>query len=117
MTSAAKMQGRNRRERGKIYFGHLINEFGPEIEKSQQLRWVKGVEHNGREMMLSPPGRIAILANLKKAPIIRDQGLFTKIGAVAGFHHRNQIDSFKIDRQFNHRKRFCVFCLTVCFFL
>jgi hypothetical protein len=54
---------------------------------------------------------------MKKALIIPDPGLFTKIEAVAGFHHRDRTHSFKIDRQLNHRERFRVFCLTVCFFL
>lgn len=58
---AAMMQGRNRLERGMIYFGHLVDEFGLEIEKNQQLQLIKGVGHNGRGMILSPPGRIAIL--------------------------------------------------------
>jgi len=44
----------------------------------------------------------------KKAPIIRDQGLFIKIEAVAGFRHRDRLRSFKIDRQLNRKSWFRV---------
>jgi len=57
---SAMMQGRNRLERGKIYFAHLIDEFGAEIEKNQKLRVVEGVGHWGKGMILSAPGRLAI---------------------------------------------------------
>ena len=59
----AMIQGRNRMERVKIYWGHLIDEFGPEIQKNQKLRVAKGVGHSGKGMILSPPGRVSILAD------------------------------------------------------
>lgn len=58
---SAMMEGRNRLERGRIYYGHLIDEFGPEIKKNQKLKIAKGVGHNGRGMILSSPGVISIL--------------------------------------------------------
>jgi hypothetical protein len=58
---AAVIQGRNRLERGRIYFGHLIDEFGTEIKKTQKLRIVKKVGHSGPGMILSTPGRVSIL--------------------------------------------------------
>ena len=60
MTPAAKKQGRNRLERGRIYYGHLIDEFGPEIKKNQKLRIVKGVGHDYNKMVLSTPCAISI---------------------------------------------------------
>ena len=57
----AIIQGRNRLERGRIYFGHLVDEFGPEIKKNQKLRIVKGVGHSGKGIILSTPGRVSIL--------------------------------------------------------
>ncbi len=58
---SAMIQGRNRLERGQIYFGHLIDEFGPEIKENQKLRIVKGVGHYGKVIILSTPGRVSIL--------------------------------------------------------
>jgi hypothetical protein len=58
---SAMIQGRNRLERGKIYFGHLFDEFGPEIKENQKLRVVKGVGHYGKGIILSIPGRVSIL--------------------------------------------------------
>ncbi len=58
---SAMIQGRNRLERGKIYFGHLVDEFGPKIRENQKVRIVKGVGHSGRGMILSIAGRVAIL--------------------------------------------------------
>jgi len=62
---SAMMQGRNRLERGRIYFGHLIDEFGPGIKDNQKFRIAKGVGHNGRKMILSAPARAYILKNSK----------------------------------------------------
>ena len=58
---SAMIQGRNRLERGKIYFGHLIDEFGPEIKKNQKVIVVKRVGHYGKGMVLSNQGRAFIL--------------------------------------------------------
>ena len=58
---SAMIQGRNRLERARIYFAHLVDEFGPEIKENQKLRIVKGVAHYGKGIMLSTPGRVSIL--------------------------------------------------------
>jgi len=62
MTPAAKMQGRNRFDRGRIYYGHLIDEFGPEIKENQKLRVVKDAGHDYGAMVLSLPCRVAVLS-------------------------------------------------------
>jgi hypothetical protein len=58
---SAMLQGRNRLERGRIYYKHLIDEFGPDIEKTQKLVIVPGAGHSGKQMMLSQQGRVHIL--------------------------------------------------------
>ncbi len=58
---SAMLQGRNRLERGRIYYMHLIDEFGPEIKKTQKLVIVPQAGHSGRQMALSEQGRLHIL--------------------------------------------------------
>jgi hypothetical protein len=58
---SAMLQGRNRLERGRIYYEHLIDEFGPEIKKKQKLVVVPETGHSGRQMILSKQGRLYIL--------------------------------------------------------
>jgi hypothetical protein len=53
---SAMLQGENRLERGRIYFSHLLEEFGPKIEDHQKLVIIRGVGHSGRGMMMSPMG-------------------------------------------------------------
>ena len=57
----AMLQGGNRLERGKIYYGHLIDEFGPGIKDTQEMAIIPKVGHSGRHMMLSKQGRRFIL--------------------------------------------------------
>ncbi len=57
----AMIQGRNRLERGRLYYAHLIDEFGPAIKKNQKFRIVNGAGHSGRKMILSKTGRLSIL--------------------------------------------------------
>lgn len=57
----AMLEGENRLERGKIYYGHLIDEFGPSIKNTQRMVIIPKVGHSGREMMLSKRGRRFIL--------------------------------------------------------
>jgi len=58
---SAMIQGRNRLERGKIYYGHLVGEFGRKITKNQKLHIIKGVGHNAKGIILSTLGRESIL--------------------------------------------------------
>lgn len=58
---SAMLQGRNRLERGRIYFRHLIDEFGPEIKETQKLVIVPQAGHSGKQMILSEQGRVHIL--------------------------------------------------------
>lgn len=57
----AMLQGDNRLERGKIYYGHLIDEFGPRIKNTQKIVIIPKVGHSGRHMMLSKQGQRFIL--------------------------------------------------------
>lgn len=57
----AMLQGRNRIERGRIYYGHLMDEFGPAIKNTQRMVIVPKVGHSGRGLILSKRGRRFIL--------------------------------------------------------
>ncbi len=58
---SAMLQGKNRLERGRIYYKHLIDEFGPEIKKTQKLVIVPQAGHSGRQLILSEQSRSHIL--------------------------------------------------------
>ncbi len=57
----AILEGKNRLERGRIYYGHLIDEFGPAIKNTQRMVIIPKVGHSGRKMILSKRGRRFIL--------------------------------------------------------
>ncbi len=57
----AMLEGNNRLERGRIYFGHLVDEFGPDIKNNQRIVLVPDVGHSGRKMILSKRGQRFIL--------------------------------------------------------
>lgn len=57
----AMLEGKNRLERGRIYYGHLVDEFGPDIRKNQRIVLVPNVGHSGKNMILSERGRRFIL--------------------------------------------------------
>ena len=57
----AMLQGDNRLDRGKIYYGHLIDEFGPSIKDTQEIAIIPKVGHSGRQMILSKQGQRWIL--------------------------------------------------------
>ncbi len=49
----AMLQGDNRYERAKIFFGHLVDEFGPKIMKTQKLIMISGIENSFDEVVFS----------------------------------------------------------------
>ncbi len=53
---SAMLEGQNRLERGRIYYKHLLEEFGPQIKEHQKLVVIRNVGHSGRGMILSPMG-------------------------------------------------------------
>ena len=53
----AEIQGRNRLERGMLFFDHLRAEYGPSIEIAQRVELVPGVGHSGRDILASAVGR------------------------------------------------------------
>ena len=57
----AMLQGDNRLERGRAYYGHLIDEFGPGIKNTQKIVIIPKIGHSERRMMLSKQGRRFIL--------------------------------------------------------
>ena len=57
----AMLQGDNRLDRGKIYYGHLIDEFGPGIRNTQQIAIIPEVGHSGKQTILSRQGHRFIL--------------------------------------------------------
>jgi hypothetical protein len=57
----AMLEGENRLKRGKIYYGHLIDEFGPSIKNTQKMVIIPKVGHSGKEMILSARGQKFIL--------------------------------------------------------
>ena len=57
----AMLEGKNRLERGRIYYGHLVDEFGPDIKNNQRIVLIPKVGHSGRDMILSDRGRRFIL--------------------------------------------------------
>ena len=50
----AMLQGKNRLERGVIYYNYLVHFFGDSIKQSQQFRIIRNAGHSGRSLMLSP---------------------------------------------------------------
>lgn len=59
---SAMLQGRNRLERGRIYYGHLIDTFGVEaVRENHRLIVVPGVGHSSRGCLNSAPGKAALL--------------------------------------------------------
>jgi len=54
---AAELQGGNRLERGRAYYQHLIDHFGPSIRERQTFEVVPGVGHSGRRMVASAVGQ------------------------------------------------------------
>jgi Ca2+-binding RTX toxin-like protein len=53
---AADLQGDHRLERGKIYFNHIVDEFGPGILDKHDIDYVPGVAHSARGMFQSEAG-------------------------------------------------------------
>jgi hypothetical protein len=60
---SAMLQGKNRLQRGRIYYGHLIDEFGEDIKKNHKFVHIRDVGHSGREMILSPMGAKHIMGD------------------------------------------------------
>ena len=57
----AMLEGKNRLERGRIYYGHLVDEFGQDIRNNQRIVLIPNVGHSGRDMILSDRGQRFIL--------------------------------------------------------
>jgi hypothetical protein len=61
-TPEAMLQGANRYERAKMFFGHLVDEYGAKkIMKTQKLVTISGVENSLDEVMFSTKGAKYIL--------------------------------------------------------
>lgn len=63
MDCEALLQGADRFERGKNYFNHLLDFYGPSIEENQEFGVVPGVGHSSRGMFQSEKGRSAVFRN------------------------------------------------------
>lgn len=55
-TYGAMLQGRNRLERMKLFYEHLIDVYGEEIRKTHVTGIASGVNHNGFDAYASPAG-------------------------------------------------------------
>ncbi len=53
----AELQGKNRLERGTIYYNYLVNYYGESIQQIQHRDTVPGVGHDNHKMFTSPVGR------------------------------------------------------------
>lgn len=60
---SAMLQGKNRLQRGRIYYGHLIDEFGEGIKKNHKFVHIRDVGHSGEKMILSPMGAKHIIGD------------------------------------------------------
>lgn len=49
----AMLQGRDRRERAKVYYNYLKHFYGQKIKGNQYFKIVKNAGHSGRQLMLS----------------------------------------------------------------
>lgn len=52
----AMLQGRNRLERMKLFYAHLIDVYGEDIKKTHAMAIASGVDHNGFKAYASPAG-------------------------------------------------------------
>ena len=59
----AELQGKNRLERGTIYYNHLIDYYGTTITETQHRDTVPGVGHDNRGMFTSSVGRYWLFMN------------------------------------------------------
>jgi hypothetical protein len=57
------LQGRNRYERATIFFGHLVDEFGPKVMKTQKLVTISGIENSFDEVVFSAKSAKIILGS------------------------------------------------------
>ncbi len=53
----AELQGKNRLERGSVYYNYLLYYYGAGIATSQKIDTVPGVGHDNYDMFASPTGR------------------------------------------------------------
>jgi hypothetical protein len=60
---SAMLQGKNRLQRGRIYYGHLIDEFGQDIENKHKFVHIRDVGHSGEKIILSPMGAKHIIGD------------------------------------------------------
>ncbi len=72
---AAMLEGRHRLERGLIYYGHLIDEFGAGIKKKQKVYVIPGAGHSSRKIMFSPLGSKQILRPI----LLRERAALKKL--------------------------------------
>ncbi len=59
----AELQGKNRLERGTIYYNHLIDYYGASITETQHRDTVPGVGHDNKGMFTSAVGRYWLFMN------------------------------------------------------
>ena len=77
VTCSSMLQGQNRLDRARIYFNHLIDQYGSQVADTHQFKIAQGVGHWGRGLMLSEHG-LAFLFTDKPGDINNDNTIDLK---------------------------------------